>query len=80
MLVFSNAGWQITDCTTVLDLVDPNTLELSSASTWDGTTAPHIASSKDEDTSYNVQAREGTVVEIAPNLDRVVSTNFNSIL
>jgi hypothetical protein len=27
-----------------------------------------------------VQAREGTVVEIAPNLDRVVSTNFNSIL
>jgi hypothetical protein len=44
MLVFSNAGWQITDCTTVLDLVDPNTLELSSASTWDGTTAPHDTS------------------------------------
>ncbi|RLM65362.1 uncharacterized protein C2845_PM16G02340 [Panicum miliaceum] len=30
-----------------------------------------ISSSEDEDTSYNMRAREGTVVEIAPILDRV---------
>jgi hypothetical protein len=35
-----------------------------------------IASSKDEDTSYDIRTRECTVVEITPILDRVVSINF----
>jgi hypothetical protein len=47
---------------------------------WTGDDYTYITSSEDEDTSYDLRAREGTVVDIAPILDRVVSTNFNSVL
>jgi hypothetical protein len=43
---------------------------------WMGDDYADIASSKDEDTSYDIRTRECTVVEITPILDRVVSINF----
>jgi hypothetical protein len=39
---------------------------------WTGDDYAEIASSDDEDTIYDTCAREGTIVEIAPILDRQV--------
>jgi hypothetical protein len=46
---------------------------------WMGDDYADIASSKDEDTSYDIRTREGTVVEIAPILDRVGSSVMRSV-
>ncbi|RLN00226.1 uncharacterized protein C2845_PM06G03970 [Panicum miliaceum] len=47
---------------------------------WTGDDYANIASSKDEDTRYDVRAREGTVVQIAPILDRVSVHDIDNTL
>jgi hypothetical protein len=43
---------------------------------WTGDDYAEIASMNDEDTIYDTRAREGTAVEIAPILDRVVRLSY----
>lgn len=47
---------------------------------WSGDDYAEIASSDDEDTPYDTAIRQGTQVEIAPILDRVVNITLSCLL